>query len=386
MLSFNLILPEMNGYISLLGGQDLKGSIIFLFSIAAGISRPFAGKLADLIGRKRSIYIGLLIAIGVSLSYPLIHSLFLFLLLRFLHGLSAGFAPTGATALLTDTLSSERRGAAMGLWGTFISLGIGVGQALGSFIFAQSNYNVLFMSAAFFSVFALVLTSQIKETLLTPQQFNRRQLLVRWDDVIEPAVKPAALVMLLTAISSGVIFVLTPDLSDFLKIENKGYFFGVYVLSTIVIRLAFSSLSDRIGRQQTLLIGCFLLVISMLLLAAANDLWSYSIAATVFGLATGISSPTLFAWTADLSPVQRRGTGSGTMFIALEIGILVGSGLTFLFYNNTIQSARICIWIAASFGALAALALCWQLNVERKRKYANQGIDAVESGPNKQPE
>jgi MFS family permease len=48
MLSFNLILPEMNGFISQLGGSALKGSIIFLFSIAAGISRPFAGKLADL--------------------------------------------------------------------------------------------------------------------------------------------------------------------------------------------------------------------------------------------------------------------------------------------------------------------------------------------------
>jgi MFS family permease len=70
MLSFNLILPEMNGFISQLGGSALKGSIIFLFSIAAGVSRPFAGKLADLIGRKRSIYIGLGIAITVSLSYP----------------------------------------------------------------------------------------------------------------------------------------------------------------------------------------------------------------------------------------------------------------------------------------------------------------------------
>lgn len=384
MLSFNLILPEMNGYISLLGGQDLKGSIIFLFSIAAGISRPFAGKLADLIGRKRSIYIGLFIAIGVCLSYPLSHLLFFFLLLRFLHGLSAGFAPTGATALLTDTLSSDRRGAAMGLWGTFISLGIGVGQALGSFIFTHSNYDVLFMSAALFGVLALILTSQIKETLPAPEAFNRRQLLVRWDDIVEPAVKPAALVMLLTAISSGVIFVLTPDLSEFLKIENKGYFFGIYVLSTIGIRLAFSSLSDRIGRQQTLLIGCFLLVCSMLLLGAASEIWSYSIAATVFGLATGISSPTLFAWTADLSPLQRRGTGSGTMFIALEIGILIGSGLTFLFYKNTIQSARYCIWAAAAFGIIAGLALIWQLNAERKKKHVYQGSDAAKNDPNKQ--
>jgi MFS family permease len=154
---------------------------------------------------------------------------------------------------------------------------------------------------------------------------------------------------------------LTPDYSAYLGIANKGYFFGIYVLSTIGIRLVFSSLSDRIGRRETMLIGCSLLVISMTLLGFSDDIWSYSFAATIFGLATGISSPTLFAWTADLSLAHRRGTGSGTLFIALEIGILIGSGLTFLFYNNSIESARTCLFIAAGFGGIAVLALLLQL-------------------------
>ena len=361
MLSFNLILPEMNGFISGLGGSEVKGSIIFLFSVAAGISRPFAGKLADLIGRKRSVYIGLAIAIAASLSYAWVGALTIFFLLRFAHGLSAGFAPTGATALLTDILPPGRKGAAMGLWGTFISLGIGVGQALGSYIFAHSNFDALFMTAAAFGILALLLMSPIKETLPQQQTFKWKQLLIKWEDVLEPSVKPAALIMLLTAISSGVIFVLTPDYSAYLGIANKGYFFGIYVLSTIGIRLVFSSLSDRIGRRETMLIGCSLLVISMTLLGFSDDIWSYSFAATIFGLATGISSPTLFAWTADLSLAHRRGTGSGTLFIALEIGILIGSGLTFLFYNNSIESARTCLFIAAGFGGIAVLALLLQL-------------------------
>jgi MFS family permease len=362
MLSFNLILPEMNGFISQLGGSEVKGSIIFLFSVAAGISRPFAGKLADLIGRKRSIYIGLGIAITSSLSYPFVSWLGFFFALRCLHGLSAGFAPTGATALLTDMLPPDRKGAAMGLWGTFISLGIGVGQALGSFIFSHSNFDTLFMCAACLGIISLLLLTPIKETLPTQLRFDRRQLLIRWDDVVEPTVKPAATIMMLTAISSGVIFVLSPDYSAYLGIANKGYFFGIYVLTTIGVRLVFSSLSDRIGRRETMLFGCSLLVLSMIYLGLADDIWSYTIAAGIFGLATGISSPTLFAWTADLSLVHRRGTGSGTLFIALEIGILIGSGLTFLFYKNTIESARICMFIAAGFGAIALLLLLIQLS------------------------
>lgn len=361
MLSFNLILPEMNGFISGLGGSEVKGSIIFLFSVAAGVSRPFAGRLADLIGRKRSVFIGLGIAIAASISYAWVGALSVFFVLRFAHGLSAGFAPTGATALLTDILPPGRKGAAMGLWGTFISLGIGVGQALGSYIFERSNFDTLFMTSAAFGILALLLLSPIKETLPEQQAFQWRQLLIKWEDVVEPSVKPAALIMLLTAISSGLIFVLTPDYSTYLGIANKGYFFGIYVLSTIGIRLVFSSLSDRIGRRETMVIGCSLLVLSMVLLGYADDVWSYSFAAAIFGLATGISSPTLFAWTADLSLAHRRGTGSGTLFIALEIGILIGSGLTFLFYKNTIESARHCLFIAAGFGVIALLILLVQI-------------------------
>jgi MFS family permease len=361
MLSFNLILPEMNGFISGLGGSEVKGSIIFLFSVAAGVSRPFAGRLADLIGRKRSVFIGLGIAIAASISYAWVGALSIFFVLRFAHGLSAGFAPTGATALLTDILPPGRKGAAMGLWGTFISLGIGVGQALGSYIFERSNFDTLFMTSAAFGILALLLLSPIKETLPEQQAFQWRQLLIKWEDVVEPSVIPAALIMLLTAISSGLIFVLTPDYSTYLGIANKGYFFGIYVLSTIGIRLVFSSLSDRIGRRETMVIGCSLLVLSMVLLGYADDVWSYSFAAVIFGLATGISSPTLFAWTADLSLAHRRGTGSGTLFIALEIGILIGSGLTFLFYKNTIESARHCLFIAAGFGVIALLILLVQI-------------------------
>ena len=361
MLSFNLILPEMNGFLSGLGGSEVKGSIIFLFSVAAGVSRPFAGRLADLIGRKRSVFIGLGIAIAASISYAWVGALSVFFVLRFAHGLSAGFAPTGATALLTDILPPGRKGAAMGLWGTFISLGIGVGQALGSYIFERSNFDTLFMTSAAFGILALLMLSPIKETLPEQQAFQWRQLLIKWEDVVEPSVKPAALIMLLTANSSGLIFVLTPDYSTYLGIANKGYFFGIYVLSTIGIRLVFSSLSDRIGRRETMVIGCSLLVLSMVLLGYADDVWSYSFAAVIFGLATGISSPTLFAWTADLSLAHRRGTGSGTLFIALEIGILIGSGLTFLFYKNTIESARHCLFIAAGFGVIALLILLVQI-------------------------
>jgi MFS family permease len=364
MTSFNLILPELNNYISILDGADKKGLIITLFTISAAISRPFSGKLADTIGRKKVIYLGIICSFIVMLIYPFSYSVLFFLILRFLHGFSAGFAPTGATALLTDLIPEKSRGHAMGIWGTFISLGIGVGQTLGSWIYLSFGFTILFLIGALFSLIAFILVFWIKETLINQQKFNFKLLRITWKDVFEPNVLPAAFVMLLSAMCSGMIFVLTPDLSTYLGISNKGFFFGIYVIATILIRLLTSSLSDRIGREKTLLIGCFILVISMLLVGTSNSIVSFIFAAIIFGIATGITSPTMFAWTADLSHEDRRGVGAGTMFIALEFGIMFGALLTLASYDSTKST----IFLTFLIGAIMATIACIYLIVIIARK------------------
>ncbi len=371
MTSFNLILPELNNYISILDGADKKGLIITLFTISAAISRPFSGKLADTIGRKKVIYLGIICSFFVMLIYPFSYSVLFFLILRFLHGFSAGFAPTGATALLTDLIPEKSRGHAMGIWGTFISLGIGVGQTLGSWIYLSFGFTILFLIGALFSLIAFILVFWIKETLVNQQKFNFKLLRISWKDVFEPNVLPAAFVMLLSAMCSGMIFVLTPDLSTYLGISNKGFFFGIYVIATILIRLLTSSLSDRIGREKTLLIGCFILVISMLLVGTSNSIVSYIFAAIIFGIATGITSPTMFAWTADLSHEDRRGVGAGTMFIALEFGIMFGALLTLVSYDSTKST----IFITFLIGAIMATIACIYLIVIIAKKKKVNALD-----------
>lgn len=361
MTSFNLIIPELNDFITLLKGAEHKGLIITLFTISAAISRPFSGKLSDTIGRKKVMVLGMLVTVIVSLLYPVSISVSFFLGLRFLHGFSAGFFPTGATALLTDILPPDRRGKGMGIWGTFISLGIGAGQGLGSIINKQVGLNNLFLIASGIAILSGFLLSNIKETLKERESFKFSLLLLTPKDIIEPSVLPAAIVMFLSATCSGIIFVITPDFSNFLHIENKGWFFIFYVFTTIFVRLFFSSLSDKIGRRKTLAIGMFFLIISMLLIGVSHDKFSYTLASIIFGIATGISSPTLFAWTADLSHPERRGIGTGTMFIALELGIMFGSTSTLFTYDDTMKTIPNVFFVGTILSALAFVYLFWHL-------------------------
>jgi MFS family permease len=365
MTSFNLILPELNQFITNLGGENQKGLVITFFTISALISRPFSGKLADYIGRKKVMYFGIVIGILVCLLYPLSTSVIFFLFLRFLHGFSAGFLPTGATALITDLLPSDRRGMGMGVWGTFISLGIGVGQASSFMVVNMVGINGMFLVASFLSVLSLIMIVYVQETLEVRNKFKPKHLLINWKDVFEPQVLPAAIVMFLSATCSGIIFVLSADISNFLNLENKGWFFMFYVVSTIFVRLLTGKLSDVIGRRQTLLIGISILIISMVIVGLSHSVLMYTLGSIVFGFATGISSPTLFAWTADLSHIQRRGVGAGTMFIALEFGIMFGSSATMFLYDNTYSSVFRTFIFGAILAFCALLYLIWHL---KKRK------------------
>lgn len=365
MTSFNLILPELNAFITKLGGADQKGLIFVAFSISAAISRPFSGKLADYIGRKRVMYFGILLCCIVCLLYPLSTGVWFFLVLRFMHGFSAGFMPTGATALVTDVLPLEKRGVGMGLWGAFISLGIGVGQSLSFIVVKFVGMNGLFMTASALSILSIIVMFPIKETLHNKVKFKAKHLLVKWSDVFERNVLPSAVVMFLSAICSGIIFVMSAEMSTFLKIENKGHFFLFYVFSTIILRVFTARLSDVIGRRETLLIGMLVLIISMVMVGTATGIVSYTLGAIVFGLATGISSPTLFAWTADLSHVDRRGVGAGTMFIALEIGIILGSFATTFLYDNKFSSVLTTFLFGIISASLASIYLIWHLKYRK---------------------
>ena len=362
MISFNLILPELNEYISNMGGENQKGLIIFLFSVSALISRPFSGKLADTIGRKKVMYIGIVISVIASLIYPITGIVFCFLLLRFMHGFGAGFLPTGATALVTDVLPTEKRGVGMGIWGVFISLGFGIGQFLSSPMVEMVGLTGLFFLAAIAAVLAAILISFVDETLPNPIPFKWSLLKINRNDIFEPTVRPAAIAMFLSVTSSGMIFVLSPDLSEFFGLENKGWFFGFYVSSTIFVRFFLSGLSDKIGRRKTLVIGMSILLISVLMLMNSTEWKMFTAAAIVFGIATGITSPTLFAWTADLSPTSRRGVGAGTLFIALELGIMFGASSTLFTYNNTLESIPVVLSVAAVNLTLCIVYLIWHIN------------------------
>ena len=352
-VSFNMIVPELPAYLTTLGGEDYKGMIIGLFAISAGLARPFSGKLTDTIGRLPVLLIGCLVCVVLGFLYPLISSVFGFLLLRFLHGFSTGFKPTADVAYVSDIVPSHRRGEAMGIMGITNNLGMSVGPALGSEVAAAYGINILFYVSAVVAFLAVIVLFKLPETLVDKQKFTLRHLAVKKEDLFEPSVKLPALIMLLTVFSFGAVLTLVPDFAYHLGLKKQGYFFMVLTLTSLLVRLFSGKLSDRKGRRYVMMWGVAFLFFSMIVMALAKSVFVLFIAAALLGISTGFNSPTLFAWAIDLSNEKFKGRGMATLYIALEAGIAIGAFASAAIYNNLAANF---FWAFATGAALALVA------------------------------
>src|SRR5690606_19793066 len=234
--SFNMLIPELPDYLSSLGGAEYKGLIIALFTLTAGIARPFSGKLTDTVGRVPVMAIGSLVCVICGILYPILSSVSGFLLLRLIHGFSTGFKPTATAAYIADIIPQERWGEALGMHGLAFRLGMAIGPAIGSSITQLTSINGLFYTSSAIALISVVILLNMKETLTTVKPWSGSLLRISRHDIIDLRVFPAALVTLLYYLTYGVILTLIPDWTGHIGIANKGLFFVAYTISSLAIR------------------------------------------------------------------------------------------------------------------------------------------------------
>jgi MFS family permease len=340
MASFGMIMPELPGFLTALGRPDLIGWIVGLFTIGAFASRFISGRIADAAGRRPVMLFGTWVTMVAGLGYILIGWLtpelttsysgiplvvWLFLLLRLLHGMSTGFRPTGTTAFLTDTTPIRRRGEALGYLGVAGNAGMAGGPALGSWLTVEFGYDAMFLTSSGLGLLALLLTIRLPESLPNSRKVRWQDLNVFSGPVLDWSSWSASLALLPVAFAFGAFLTITPDFVDSLGYVYKGSFNTIIVIASISMRLVAGKASDRLGRVPLLIAGSGLLALGMFGLAWAETQLTAALAGVIYGMSIGINMPAIFAWTADLAKPGKVALALGTMLMALEVGIGAGA-------------------------------------------------------------
>lgn len=363
--SFQMLLPELPDRLTALGGANYKGWILALFTLTAGVSRPFSGKLTDTIGRVPVMIFGSLVCVICSLFYPIMTTVYGFLLLRLFHGFSTGFKPTATAAYTADLVDAHRRGEAMSALGMSSSIGMSIAPVIGSAVTLHFGfYAMCILSAAFALISVAILVGTMQETLPNKQKFSFALLKVNRYEIYDPRAIPTFIVQFLVAFASGVMLNIIPDLTKLLGIENKGLFFGIYTFSSLIIRIFLGKSSDKYGRVAVLKFSSLTMFFALLVVAWAHTPFMFIVSAIIYGFSWGMNTPTLQAWVVDLVAPEHRGRGFATMFIGLESGIGVGALTSQFIYKN--DPARIDLPFYLS--AVLALAAFIYLNFRVEKK------------------
>jgi len=351
--SFNMIIPELPDYLTALGGAEYKGLIISLFTITAMVSRPFSGKLSDTIGRVPVMIVGAAVCFICSLFYPIIATLFGFFALRFVHGFSTGFTPTGGAAYLADIVPVHKRGEAMGLLGTAGSIGMALGPAVGGTIANQAGLDAMFYCSSFFGLIAILIVLRMKETLPERVPFSTELLKVKREDFFEPLVLVPCLIMVLTAYAYGSVLTIIPDFGQSVGIKNKGVLFSCLTVASLMVRLLAGKASDKFGRVEVLRVTTLMIFVAMLVIGLSSTPLMLIVGVALYGLGQGSTSPTLMAWATDLSDSRFKGRGIASLYISMELGIGLGALCSGWVYANKPGNFFITFLISGLLGALA---------------------------------
>lgn len=321
-LAFHIIIPELYVHLKEMNRLDLQGWIIGGFALSSLLARPLSGWLCDTKGRRITMLVGILCCIAASFGYIWASVPFLLIGLRVLHGLSAGFAPTGFAAFTADVVPIDMRGRAMGWQGMFSNIGAAVGFGTGVWFTQLLGRDGLYLFSGILGILALACFYILPES--KPKSEEKNVFEFKFSKLIYyPSLQPFV-VMLLICVPYGILIPAIKDYSNSIHINNSGLFFLVSISSSLLIRIGSGMIIDKIGRIWGVIIGTFFQFAGMLLLYFDKDGNLFFIAASCYGIGQGFTSPSLFAWAGDLGKILHRGRSLSTLFIALELGIVLG--------------------------------------------------------------
>lgn len=142
----NVALPTLTGSFDA-SFQDVQW-VVLSYLLAVTTLIVSAGRLGDMLGRRRLLLAGIVIFAVASASCVIAPSLWALIAGRAVQGFGAAVMMSLTVALASDVVPRERMGSAMGLLGTVSAIGTALGPSLGGFLISWFGWPAVFVFLA----------------------------------------------------------------------------------------------------------------------------------------------------------------------------------------------------------------------------------------------
>lgn len=306
--------------------QKSAGLAAGIFVIGSLVSRIIVGKYIEIIGRKKLLYIGFLLFGIVTIVYLFVHQLTLYILIRFIHGLTYGVGHSVLSTAAMDLIPSDRRGEGTSYFTLSFTLATAIGPFFGILVLENASMNLLFMICAALALvsFLISLLAKIPKANLSKEQLEELKEF-KITNFIELSAVPISFVAAIMAFaySASLSFLSAYSIEINLTVAAS-FFFIVSSAFTLIARPLTGRIFDIKGENTVIYPSIILFAISYFVLSQANNGFFLLLAAALIGSSYGTVTACAQAIGIRQSPKHRIGLATSTFLVFMNAGIGIG--------------------------------------------------------------
>jgi DHA1 family multidrug resistance protein-like MFS transporter len=373
------VLPLFALYLG--AGPEAIGFAVGISTVTGIFFKLPAGALSDIIGRKRTLLIGLLFFAFMPFAYLWVESYYPLIIIRFIHGLATAIYGPVSMAVVAD-IAGAKKGEMMSWFSSVTIIGNLLGAPLGGFILHSTvgaaapsikEFHYAYLLSGITGMIALLLSlGLLRDGQSVTAGAGLSAAFKQFVSGIKEVGGDKRIVI--TSIMEGLQNMTVGALEAFLPIYavkvvglnefQAGILWGVQVVTTILSKPIMGRTSDKYGRTALISIGPLICALSFGVIPLLTSFSMLMIAAAFFGLGEALVTSSGAALVADLCKEKHFGTAMGTFGTIFDIGHASGPILAgFLIARYNYQYA---FWFMAALLVFAVPVFIANVKINRK--------------------
>ncbi len=328
-----IVLPVLSVYALNLEGATpfLAGAAMSGYAFTQAIFQVPFGRLSDTIGRKKTLFIGLMIFIVGSIVCALSDNIYMLLIGRFLQG--AGAIGSVVTAMIADLVKEEQRAHAMAIMGGVIAMSFSAAMIIAPIVGGNWGVDKLFWITAILSILAIaVLFTSVPQPPKIVHSYSEKES--KFFDVFkDKALTRMYITFLFHSSTMTMAFfiipiVMTQSVADGGFGWEKVELWKVYLPAIVLGILAMGPsaiFGEKYGKgKEVFMISISSIFLGFIAMGFATSALIFSIGVALFMIGFMMFEPLIQSFVSKFAKVHQKGAAIGVANTFGYIGITLG--------------------------------------------------------------
>lgn len=352
----------------------LVGAVLASYGAGSVFSQLIGGTMADRIGRRATLTIGMLANAGALLGLGYARGLGPLMAASVAVGLTVDMYRPASSALVADLVPATERTRAFGLLFWAVNIGFSVAMVLGGTL-ARAGFTPLFWAdAVTCAMFGLLVWRAVPETLpAATADAGGHQAAGGFGAVLRDRLLVSFFLLMLIETSVYMqAFTTLPLAMSGSGLPAQAYGFAMAVNGIVIVALqpVAGAWLGRHDHATVIACGIAFLGLGYALTTLASTTWQYAGCVGVWTIGEILANATAVAVVSAMAPPRLRGRYNGVFGLAFSIGFLIAP----IAGTRLLAHGRPALWLSCA--AACAVAAAWQLALGpaiRRRVRASEG-------------